>query len=414
MLFNCLLLTAYFFILYFIIKKNAFIQNSGLSTKLIALLFTGKILVGFAYIFIEYHFLQGGDLEGTFFNSLSQTTLLKKDPWHFISSAFQSGYDNYSGLYNSRSYWNDLRNIFLEKTVGILNLFSFNNLYIDSLFYNFFIFFGHIAFYRAFKTIWPQLKTPILIGCFFIPSSMFFLSGINKDSLVFLAVSLIIYAISNSALSASRASAIRRMLLLFGALSFLFIIRNFFFTAMIPVLLAYYLSGRFNTKPIYIYAAISGIVALIFFSSPGLMNIVCLKQADFLQLGWAKSAVPVTVLEPNIKSFITHLPGALNTAFCRPYIWDSYSIFYFVSALELLILVILVSASVVAVIKNKKNLFGNRLVLFCIFFALLSMLIIGYTIPILGAVTRYRSAFLPLLITPFLCSLNWSKLKWFK
>ncbi|MEI8059258.1 MAG: hypothetical protein WCG67_03785 [Ferruginibacter sp.] len=156
---------------------------------MIAFLFVFKVLMGFAFIYIEYHFLQGGDLEGTFLNSLDQTVLLKKDPWHFISSALQSNYDNLNGLYSSHSFWNDLRNIFLEKVVAVFNLISFGNLYIDSLFYNFFIFFGHIALYRAFKTVWPKLKMPLLLGCFFIPGSLFFLSGINKDSMIFLSIS---------------------------------------------------------------------------------------------------------------------------------------------------------------------------------------------------------------------------------
>jgi hypothetical protein len=144
------------------------------------------------------------------------------------------------------------------------------------------------------------------------------------------------------------------------------------------------------------------------------MQVVCSKQADFLQLSWAKSAIPVTALEPNFNSFLLHLPQALNIAFLRPYIWDSYSAFYFVSALELLLLIVLVLAAVVVIIRSNNPMFNNRLVLLCIFFALICLIIIGYTIPILGAVTRYRSAFLPFLITPFLCAFNWDKLKWFK
>jgi hypothetical protein len=192
----------------------------------------------------------------------------------------------------------------------------------------------------------------------------------------------------------------------------LFIIRNFFFTALIPVLLAYYLSGKLSIKPVFVFTGVLAFVALVFFLSPALMNIVCAKQADFLQLGWAKSAIPVTSLEPNFKSFIHNLPEALNIAFLRPYVWDSYSPFYFASALELLLLIILVLLSVIVIIKFRNTLFNNRLVLLCLFYGLVCMLIIGYTIPIMGAVTRYRSAFLPLLITPFLCVFNWDKMKW--
>ena len=412
MLVTCLLLTVYFFTLLFLIQKSKFIKNSGLSPKLITILFTGKILIGFIYVYIEGSIFQGSDLSATFLNSLNQTALLKKDPWHFISSIFQSDNDNYGGLYNSRSYWNDLRNIFLEKTVGVFNIFSLSNLYINSVIYNFFIFFGHIALYRSFIRIWPKLQAPVVAGCFLIPGSIFFVSGINKDSLVFLAVSLIIYAVSNLSVAINRNSKIKHVVLLLTGLFLLFVIRNFFFTALIPLLTAYYLCGKINSKPVYVFAGVLALVAIVFFLSPELMNIVCAKQADFLQLGWAKSAIPVTTLEPGFKSFIHNLPEALNIAFLRPYVWDSYSPFYFASALELLLLILLVLISVIVIIKSRNPLFNNRLVLLCLFYGLVSMLIIGYTVPILGAVTRYRSAFLPFLITPFLCAFNWDKIKW--
>jgi hypothetical protein len=49
------------------------------------------------------------------------------------------------------------------------------------------------------------------------------------------------------------------------------------------------------------------------------------------------------------------------------------------------------------------NLFG-----FALFINM--MLIIGYTIPNIGAIVRYRSIFWVLLICPLLCNIDWTKL----
>lgn len=46
-----------------------------------------------------------------------------------------------------------------------------------------------------------------------------------------------------------------------------------------------------------------------------------------------------------------------------------------------------------------------------IFFTLSMYLVIGYTIPILGAIVRYRSIYFPFIITPIACLIDLNKLK---
>lgn len=192
------------------------------------------------------------------------------------------------------------------------------------------------------------------------------------------------------------------------------IIRNFFFVLLIPAVLAYYLSVNFNQKPLLIFTAVFSTVAVLFFCSPALMQIVCNRQADFLHLGWARSAVAVDILQPNIKSFITHLPSVINIAFLRPYVWDSYSISYFASAIEIILLLTLVLYSTIILFKYNRDIFNHPLILCCIFYAVSAFLVIGFTIPFLGAVVRYKTAFLPILITPFLIAIPWDRLKFLK
>ncbi|CAN5156127.1 hypothetical protein BH20BAC1_BH20BAC1_21050 [soil metagenome] len=53
---------------------------------------------------------------------------------------------------------------------------------------------------------------------------------------------------------------------------------------------------------------------------------------------------------------------------------------------------------------------GSSPVYSLVFFSLSMFVIIGYTIPILGAITRYSSIFFPFLIIPILGSINWEKI----
>ncbi|HMC99171.1 MAG TPA: hypothetical protein VKH37_03430, partial [Ferruginibacter sp.] len=47
---------------------------------------------------------------------------------------------------------------------------------------------------------------------------------------------------------------------------------------------------------------------------------------------------------------------------------------------------------------------------FALFFTFTMFLFIGYIVPNLGSLVRYRSFYLPLLITPLLCLVDWEKL----
>jgi hypothetical protein len=415
MLLSSLLFTVYFILFLFLNKKTAFFLNTGLGHKTINILFALKVLLGLIYVYTEINIIKGGDLQNFYNDSLEQTSLLLNHPIQFFTSIADSSYTNkLDGLFASQSYWNELRNIFIEKLLGIINLLSFKNLYIDSLFYNYLIFYGNIALYRVFCKIWPNAKTTILLGCFFIPSSAYYLSGINKDSMFFLGLSLVIYAISNILILTTGKLNKRALLLLLAGLAITFIIRNFFFLLLLPAVIAYYLANTIKRRPALIFMAVFGAMAIWFFLSPSLMQIACNRQADFLQLNWAPSLIPVEALQPNFSSFISHLPLAINIAFFRPYIWDSYSIFYFASALEVMVLWVFVLYAVFVMVKQKNYIFTNNLILCCLFYAVFALLFIGFTIPILGAATRYRTAFLPLLITPFLSVIPFNKWRWFK
>ena len=112
-----ILFTVYFILLLILNKKNRFFLNSGIEAKTINLLFGIKIILGLVYIYIEQHTNKGQDLDIFFNNSLEQTNLLLNHPIQFITSTFSSNYtnNNMSGLFSTQSYWNDIRNIFIEK-----------------------------------------------------------------------------------------------------------------------------------------------------------------------------------------------------------------------------------------------------------------------------------------------------------
>jgi hypothetical protein len=115
------------------------------------------------------------------------------------------------------------------------------------------------------------------------------------------------------------------------------------------------------------------------------------------------SSVTSTSLQPSVSSFLSYLPTALDIAFLRPYLTETKNLSYIPAIIEIYLLLALFIFSIIFL--NRKQL-SSPVVLFLLFFSLSIMIISGYTVTFSGAIVRYRSFVLPLLITPLLCSID--------
>jgi hypothetical protein len=116
--------------------------------------------------------------------------------------------------------------------------------------------------------------------------------------------------------------------------------------------------------------------------------------------------LPQRELQSNIFSFIKNAPQALNHSLARPYLLESYSPFYLICALEILVLWIIFGFWF---FRPSEDPYRHSVVLFCLFISLILLLLIGYIVPQLGAIVRYRSIFFPFLAVPLLASIRWKK-----
>jgi hypothetical protein len=132
------------------------------------------------------------------------------------------------------------------------------------------------------------------------------------------------------------------------------------------------------------------------------------KQNEFLQLTGA-SAVTSIALRPFVSSFLSYLPTALDTAFLRPHLTEIRNFSYIPAVIETILLLVLF---IIVIVFSDKRQLSSPLVLFLLFFSLSVMIISGYTVTFSGAIVRYRSFVLPLLITPLLCIIDLKRIRW--
>src|SRR5690606_30923831 len=101
-------------------------------------------------------------------------------------------------------------------------------------------------------------------------------------------------------------------------------------------------------------------------------------------------------------------PQAINHSLMRPYVTEIESFNYVPFAIEIILVEILL---LLFIFYREKMDQINPLVCCIIFFSLTFLLIIGYTIPIMGAIVRYRSIYFIFLLIPVLCLTDWNSVR---
>lgn len=402
----------YLLICFWRFPKTTFVRQSNLSSLELRLLLGFKIVS--AIIAAFYLQRSGNNPDYQYYNSegLAQYHLLLKNPALFFFD-FKNDIDTYGfgGLFASEySFWAYLRFTLLFKFLAILNLLTHGNFYLNTMVFGTLVFWGHIAFYRLYQDIYPAAKFKIIFGCFALPSLLLYTACVHKDGIIFLCIGIASYVFFRM-IQAKRFISPKYTTLMTICLIIIFMFRNFVLVALLPAmllaLLCQWLPYKKRVVIFVIYILYAGAFFLPGFVRPAL-NLpatVVQRKADFAALTGGQTNIPMNDLQPDFPSFVGNLPQALNHYFFRPYIWEFSQAGVILTALELLFYQLLI---VLFIFYRKKS--GTPVHIFNIFgwaFLFHMALIIGYTIPNVGAIVRYRSIFWPLLLVPVLSNIDW-------
>ena len=411
-----LLFAIYFVLCCWMMTRISFIRKTGIEPRVIIALFALKVLAGIAIGWISLHYYgTGNDYWDVNREGYKEYQLLLSNPGEYFSNFFRSDYPHgYSGFFDSfQSFWNDLRNNLVIKLVSIFNLVSQGNYYINSLFFNSLIFFGHAALYRVFIHRYRAQRMAVIIGCFLLPSTLYFTSGIQKDGIVFALMAMLVYAVY---FSLEQKFTAKRVFVILFSFGFLLLFRNYVFIVLLLAVPAWILARRIRWRPVYTFTLIFGIAAVLLFSiqyifpSINPLNTIVQKQADFLGLFASGTQIEMHPLTPDLAGFAKQAPLALNHVFLRPYLFELPSQILLPMNIELFIYQLLF---LVFLFFRTKTESPDRGAMTCfLLFSIFSLfLFIGYIVPNLGSLVRYRSIYLPFLITPMLCSINWAGIR---
>lgn len=413
---NFLLFITYLLFFSWLITRVRFFRESGISQPVLIILFLLKVIAGIFYGWMGVYYAGTAQMVDTWHyheQASIEYGLLWTNPGEYFSNLFVSGYPNgYGGFFDSsNSYWNDLKSNVFIKFISVLHIFSFENYYINLIFYSFLSFFGPIAFFRVVKDHFPDKKNLLIIGIFLAPSFLYWCSGLHKEGFLFLAISLILYH-TYQQLHAVKLKTAHVLGIVLGFLM-LFLLRNFLIVVIVPALFAWVLAAKFPRKSLQLFIAVYCIFILLFFTlryvneKLDLPAIVVAKQQAFLKLR-GNASIAISELEPTALSFLVNTPQAISLSALRPFPSDTHHLPSLFAAVETMLLLTILLVSVF--FRQKRPRSPDPVLLFILFFALSLLLVIGFSVNNLGAIVRYRSIIIPFLLAPAMAVINWSQI----
>lgn len=410
---QALLIVLFFLIFVFLLNRRSKKQTGGLSLKEIALVYGLKVLMGFLYGYIFLTWYNGDDTWYFHNGSIEEHEKLLRDPVQFFADlnpipAFEQQETFAKGWYY---YLSDLEFWLLSKPMAIFNFISGGNYYVNVVFFNFIVCWGHLWLYQLYLKEFPLHRKVLFIAIFLVPTVVFWLSGIRGDGFIVFFLGLLLLHFHKWVNRGGSRSWIYIIIGLAG----ITILRSVLVLLLIPSLLSWWIAVRFGTRIFLSTAIIYGTYILLFFGtlliSPqkSLPAFVANRQQEYFKLK-GNTRFNLDTLQPSLKSFTAILPQSINNSFLRPYVWEAKGFFQWAASIEVLLLILL---GLLFVFKNEPGFaehFKKPLILFPLLFAITMYIFVGYTIPFPGAIIRYKIPAELLLIIVFATGINWNNI----
>lgn len=348
-------------------------------------------------------------------NSIQEYHLLFDNPHKYLTNLFHDPYESgVTKFFDSNdSYWNDLKANVFVKILSVFNILSLGHYYVNVIFYSFFTLFGAVAIYRVMTDVFPGKKTVILLATFLVPSFLYWTSGIHKEGLIFTGISVVVYCIYFG--TKEKRFGFKRIFCLIAGLLLVLALRNFLIAILVPAIICWVAANRWPKYGLAIFSSLYLLFGILFFTAryvnPQLdfPQAVVTKQQDFKKLPTGGSTMPMKDLEPTVISFLKNTPQAINLSTIRPYPNDVRHLLSLAAAIEINILLLLF-VLYLFLRTNGKDSSAKNLMYFCVFFSITMLLAIGFSVNNLGAIVRYRSIIMPLLVIPMVVQIDWKRL----
>lgn len=262
---------------------------------------------------------------------------------------------------------------------------------------------GHLLFARGVTDlIAPKADaTPAFIGSTLFPTVLFWGSGVLKEVPLIFAMGLLFFGLSGLNTTNSR-----RLLWLVPAVALMTVTKPYVLITLAPALVGLALCMTFKWRVVPVFGVVAtalffmAVHASAIYQPGGLLYILAKKQTDFYNVAEANNAGSTVTISPvadHAIGFLADLPERLTLTYLRPFPFEARGLLQYAAVAENLVFIMLLFYifRLTAGMKQVPQHRFRSVVAAGIIFAVVFGMIAGSTVPVMGAMVRYK---LPVLM----------------
>jgi hypothetical protein len=317
--------------------------------------------------------------------------------------------------------WHELgfqrpRAMFMSKIASVLCLLTSGNYWIMSLYLSFISFVASWYLVKQIIRINASLLLPAVAGFLFLPSAVFWSSGLIKESVAMAALYSLITIFLK--LWLRERTTIYHGFLVLLTLWILWNLKYYYLAVLLPILVTalvmkYLVLPRLKYRQWYILLPVWGIVFTLplwmaskvhpNFYPERFMNVIVENYRQFTLVSSPGDFIVYPSLRPEAESILSYAPKALLSGLFRPFVWEAHTGFQFLVAMENLMLIVLLITS----LARLKELFdsGQRLLFFsATVYSILLCIFLALSTPNYGTLSRYKTGFVSFVFVLVACN----------
>ncbi len=310
-------------------------------------------------------------------------------------------------------FFTDAPSFAVIRIATFFDLFTYSSYSATAVLFSVLSFIGGWAMFACFYRKHPHLHFQIALATLFIPSVVFWGSGVLKDTIVLACLGIAVYGIDK--VFFQRQVKFFTLLTLLVSLFTIFTIRKFVLQAFIPsAILWFYLKHLADIKPAALKILIAPVIIAIFILT-AYYSVIKVGEGDkkysvdklaetakvtaydigFYTGANAGSSYTLGEFDNSFSSMLRLAPQAVNVALFRPYLWEVKNPLMLLSALES---VVFLFATLFILAKKRLSVLENFKkadTVFCFVFAIAFAFAVGISTFNFGTLARYKIVLLP-------------------
>ncbi len=380
-----------------------------------------KLLGGISFLLVYVLYYGGGDTVHYILDSNCLVNLLFQNPSAFFTIMRRGAEDpSWYFFFNDETgypvYYRDPQTFFVVRMAVPLVFLAAGSSVVSTILFAALSYAGIWKLYKVFLAEFPDLHKQLAIAILFIPSVVFWGSGVMKDTITLCFVGY--YCYSFYYLILKNKFSISNLFILILSVYFILKIKPYIVFALLPGSLLWYVNVKvasitntmikFLSGPFMLMIGLAGGYLLLAnmgsvlgqYSIENVMDKAVVTNQDLKADYYGGSSFDIGDFDATIPSMLSMAPAAIIAGIFRPFIWESKNIVMIFSGLEGLVLLFVSIRTLFRVrgIHVIPLIFKNHMVTFSIIFSVFFAFSVGISTSNFGSLVRYRIPVLPFFL----------------